>query len=185
MLSVIELRCIPEAIQKRHCVWFLRRPYMVLPGQTHTFAGDGFLTVCRRCGTRTRSCRLRYTIHNHSSSVRHRRQALLPLVQGAGCQRSTPAECFKKNAFAGDSSRTSQQQAARPRRCSRAGRSRPGCMRGNLLQRGGHAAAKFFRTQAVVRRSSLLDAFRLRGACLLYTSPSPRDRTRSRMPSSA
>ena len=26
---------------------------------------------------------------------------------------------------------------------------------------------------------------RLSGACLLYTSPSPRDRTRSRMPSSA
>ena len=25
----------------------------------------------------------------------------------------------------------------------------------------------------------------IRGACLLYTSPSPRDRTRSRMPSSA
>ena len=28
-------------------------------------------------------------------------------------------------------------------------------------------------------------ALRERGACLLYTSPSPRDRTRSRMPSSA
>ena len=27
--------------------------------------------------------------------------------------------------------------------------------------------------------------FRLAGSCLLYTSPSPRDRTRSRMPSSA
>ena len=29
------------------------------------------------------------------------------------------------------------------------------------------------------------DLFKLFGACLLYTSPSPRDRTRSRMPSSA
>ena len=27
--------------------------------------------------------------------------------------------------------------------------------------------------------------FGIRGGCLLYTSPSPRDRTRSRMPSSA
>ena len=30
-----------------------------------------------------------------------------------------------------------------------------------------------------------LDAFPQCGSCLLYTSPSPRDRTRSRMPSSA
>ena len=29
------------------------------------------------------------------------------------------------------------------------------------------------------------DDFNSLGACLLYTSPSPRDRTRSRMPSSA
>ena len=34
------------------------------------------------------------------------------------------------------------------------------------------------------RRLSPLQAA-LRNACLLYTSPSPRDRTRSRMPSSA
>ena len=33
-------------------------------------------------------------------------------------------------------------------------------------------------------RRKLVD-FRLAKACLLYTSPSPRDRTRSRMPSSA
>ena len=33
--------------------------------------------------------------------------------------------------------------------------------------------------------SVTLDQFTLKGACLLYTSPSPRDRTRSRMPSSA
>ena len=30
-----------------------------------------------------------------------------------------------------------------------------------------------------------LDIWQRAGACLLYTSPSPRDRTRSRMPSSA
>ena len=30
-----------------------------------------------------------------------------------------------------------------------------------------------------------IDTFKARIACLLYTSPSPRDRTRSRMPSSA
>ena len=35
-----------------------------------------------------------------------------------------------------------------------------------------------------VRRLDL-ERKRLRSACLLYTSPSPRDRTRSRMPSSA
>ena len=32
---------------------------------------------------------------------------------------------------------------------------------------------------------NLLQSFGIDGLCLLYTSPSPRDRTRSRMPSSA
>ena len=35
------------------------------------------------------------------------------------------------------------------------------------------------------RKLILTEAARLFGCCLLYTSPSPRDRTRSRMPSSA
>ena len=34
-------------------------------------------------------------------------------------------------------------------------------------------------------RSGMKDLLGGKGACLLYTSPSPRDRTRSRMPSSA
>ena len=34
-------------------------------------------------------------------------------------------------------------------------------------------------------KTSCLSVYNLKGACLLYTSPSPRDRTRSRMPSSA
>ena len=33
--------------------------------------------------------------------------------------------------------------------------------------------------------ADIFDVFVQLGACLLYTSPSPRDRTRSRMPSSA
>ena len=32
---------------------------------------------------------------------------------------------------------------------------------------------------------NMLEEFQTYGICLLYTSPSPRDRTRSRMPSSA
>ena len=35
------------------------------------------------------------------------------------------------------------------------------------------------------RRFSVVDTGGITDACLLYTSPSPRDRTRSRMPSSA
>ena len=35
------------------------------------------------------------------------------------------------------------------------------------------------------RRYELIKEFILEKICLLYTSPSPRDRTRSRMPSSA
>ena len=38
--------------------------------------------------------------------------------------------------------------------------------------------------RAIAFDPALAKAFKLRG-CLLYTSPSPRDRTRSRMPSSA
>ena len=45
---------------------------------------------------------------------------------------------------------------------------------------GGHNAGEVASTMA----TSLL-ANSLIGTCLLYTSPSPRDRTRSRMPSSA
>ena len=45
------------------------------------------------------------------------------------------------------------------------------------------------RHRAVTRRAfdllGLMEAYRKAYACLLYTSPSPRDRTRSRMPSSA
>ena len=36
-----------------------------------------------------------------------------------------------------------------------------------------------------LNHASIIDGIRLCKACLLYTSPSPRDRTRSRMPSSA
>ena len=42
----------------------------------------------------------------------------------------------------------------------------------------------FLKSGAVVR-NSLLDSRAGGTRCLLYTSPSPRDRTRSRMPSSA
>ena len=42
------------------------------------------------------------------------------------------------------------------------------------------------KAMAVLREPSLGPVFGIKGgACLLYTSPSPRDRTRSRMPSSA
>ena len=66
---------------------------------------------------------------------------------------------------------------------------------------GGVGAAKFLRGLLAVHPNELVtavinvaDDFRLHGlaispdvdtVCLLYTSPSPRDRTRSRMPSSA
>ena len=36
-----------------------------------------------------------------------------------------------------------------------------------------------------LRESRVIDINRVAKVCLLYTSPSPRDRTRSRMPSSA
>ena len=41
-----------------------------------------------------------------------------------------------------------------------------------------------FRTQGIERYCES-EIFATIGSCLLYTSPSPRDRTRSRMPSSA
>ena len=49
------------------------------------------------------------------------------------------------------------------------------------------AADKIFVNKASIIGSIgvLMDGFGLTGTCLLYTSPSPRDRTRSRMPSSA
>jgi len=47
-----------------------------------------------------------------------------------------------------------------------------------LVMAQERAAAQGIKAQAVVRTGQLR-------ACLLYTSPSPRDRTRSRMPSSA
>ena len=40
-------------------------------------------------------------------------------------------------------------------------------------------------SQAILTKDGKVDAFGLHCNCLLYTSPSPRDRTRSRMPSSA
>ena len=40
-------------------------------------------------------------------------------------------------------------------------------------------------TVAIVALPKIQDELSLSDACLLYTSPSPRDRTRSRMPSSA
>ena len=40
-------------------------------------------------------------------------------------------------------------------------------------------------TQAITLKPNYAEAHRNLGTCLLYTSPSPRDRTRSRMPSSA
>ena len=36
-----------------------------------------------------------------------------------------------------------------------------------------------------IARLLLKKGYKVSGSCLLYTSPSPRDRTRSRMPSSA
>ena len=59
-----------------------------------------------------------------------------------------------------------------------------------LLTRGLIASSDFFRDYGVwllvVLVGTVFGIRRLlRNPCLLYTSPSPRDRTRSRMPSSA
>ena len=66
----------------------------------------------------------------------------------------------------------------------------------NILDRGAKVAPNeeiVTATADGVRKQSYLEtrnrshqlAHALRDSCLLYTSPSPRDRTRSRMPSSA
>ena len=47
---------------------------------------------------------------------------------------------------------------------------------------GGSAAVSAFTAKILGYNSKFIGKF---GDCLLYTSPSPRDRTRSRMPSSA
>ncbi len=47
-----------------------------------------------------------------------------------------------------------------------------------------HGALNAF-ARGVVNGLPIVGPYALAGICLLYTSPSPRDRTRSRMPSSA
>src|SRR5665811_265402 len=49
----------------------------------------------------------------------------------------------------------------------------------------GHAAVSISRIKAHIELTPQEDAIVRYHMCLLYTSPSPRDRTRSRMPSSA
>ena len=55
------------------------------------------------------------------------------------------------------------------------------------LRDGSYAEIERFRARVNMLRQAgrTLIAHAIPGACLLYTSPSPRDRTRSRMPSSA
>ena len=48
-----------------------------------------------------------------------------------------------------------------------------------------HLAKKGWTDVVLVERKELTSGSTWHAACLLYTSPSPRDRTRSRMPSSA
>ena len=52
----------------------------------------------------------------------------------------------------------------------------------NALMEAGKVAEKYMTAQVENLDKKFEDAYK---ACLLYTSPSPRDRTRSRMPSSA
>ena len=47
------------------------------------------------------------------------------------------------------------------------------------------ALAEEYKDQVIIGKCDVDDNDELTGNCLLYTSPSPRDRTRSRMPSSA
>ena len=56
---------------------------------------------------------------------------------------------------------------------------------GVTVVKTGAALFKAVDVVAKVRPPSNAEAKRLGKGCLLYTSPSPRDRTRSRMPSSA
>ena len=51
----------------------------------------------------------------------------------------------------------------------------------NVSRTGGHLASNLGIVETTVAIHRVFDTSR----CLLYTSPSPRDRTRSRMPSSA
>ena len=53
------------------------------------------------------------------------------------------------------------------------------------LGQGGHTGVRDFVTAAEVEGGELRAPFGQGGHCLLYTSPSPRDATLSRMPSSA
>ena len=53
-----------------------------------------------------------------------------------------------------------------------------------LIVNGKHSVPEDLRSQATVAANSAAVA-QAADICLLYTSPSPRDRTRSRMPSSA
>eukprot|EP00657_Telonema_sp_P-1_P004412 TRINITY_DN20208_c0_g1_i1.p1 TRINITY_DN20208_c0_g1~~TRINITY_DN20208_c0_g1_i1.p1 ORF type:complete len:102 (-),score=57.15 TRINITY_DN20208_c0_g1_i1:32-337(-) len=62
------------------------------------------------------------------------------------------------------------------------------CDGGELQLVDGAAVAVVQHTHAILQQRSCLVSSHLRAVlsdCLLYTSPSPRDRTRSRMPSSA
>ena len=57
---------------------------------------------------------------------------------------------------------------------------------GTTTNADGQVVSSGGRVLSVVARGANLDVARARAYhCLLYTSPSPRDRTRSRMPSSA
>ena len=77
------------------------------------------------------------------------------------------------------------------------GRTNAGVMTAEVAMKVGQAAGKRFlrgshRHRVVIGKDTRLSGYMLENAlvagftsCLLYTSPSPRDRTRSRMPSSA
>ena len=48
-----------------------------------------------------------------------------------------------------------------------------------------HNEGRITEINDIIARANVIDVTKLNNDCLLYTSPSPRDRTRSRMPSSA
>ena len=56
---------------------------------------------------------------------------------------------------------------------------------GSIIDRGGQNPLEATRFGAKILHGPNIDNFKDVYNCLLYTSPSPRDRTRSRMPSSA